>query len=139
MIPFIVAAAASIVSSAMKREQEKRENYLAMLRENAQRLGGDTRMARVIDTNRQIDDQGADYGGALSLVGKAFGDSGTPGTTDATDRWDAGVGKAIDSEIGNPMHLTDPSAEGIPQYAQGLSLEDDDPNALPKWARSIRL
>jgi hypothetical protein len=73
MLPFIIAAAASILANQERQRQERQQLYLKELEQNAARMGGNTQLADVYNTGRQIDAQGADYGSALGLVGQFGG------------------------------------------------------------------
>lgn len=85
MLPFIIAAAASILSNQQKKRQEANQLYLDQLTQNARELGGNTRMADLYRGEAQIGAQGADYGGALGLVGKLGGGGGSDsGDVDVT-------------------------------------------------------
>ena len=83
MLPFIIAAAASILANDQKKKQEAQDLYLDQMRENAREQGGSTRMFDVTNGLRKINMQGADYGGALGLVGKLGGGSDS-GDVDVT-------------------------------------------------------
>jgi len=74
MLPWLIMAAASLLSQKQKEKQQQESLLMDQYRKNAQEAGGSTRMADVMGGERAIQEQGADYGPALlSLVGKATG------------------------------------------------------------------
>lgn len=99
MLPFIIAAAASILANQQKKRQAANELYLDQLTQNAHELGGNTRMADVYNGERKIGAMGADYTGALGLIGKlgsGGSDSGVGADVTPNDQT-FGEGSDIDS------------------------------------------
>lgn len=81
MLPFVIAAAASILANQQKQRREREQLYLDQLERNASRFGGNTDMAQVLERGRSINDEGANYGGALGLVGQLSSSGGGDSTS----------------------------------------------------------
>lgn len=74
MLPWIVAAAAQLLSDNAKRARQQADLYGATLDRNAQRMGGgEYLMGDLYRTQRDIDDQSTNYGALLQLVGSELG------------------------------------------------------------------
>lgn len=97
MLPFIIAAAASIIAAEKKRHDERQAVYLDTLKQNAHQFGGNTQMADVISANRAIGQEGANYGPALGLVGKLDGLGGDSDPDVTPNDQTFGEGSDIDS------------------------------------------
>lgn len=75
MLPWLIMAAASLLSQKQQQKKAQESMLLDQYKQNAHEAGGSTRMADVMGGQMQIDNASADYGPALlSLIGKSTGD-----------------------------------------------------------------
>jgi hypothetical protein len=101
MLPWILAAAAQLLSNKQKQREASRQNYSNQLRMNAQELGGNTRVADEIGQRQQIDSMSADYTNLLPLIGRAFGND------DEDDDDKKGGGGGVQPRSGVRLKLSD--------------------------------
>jgi len=91
-LPWIIAAAASELAAMQKRRKAAEELYGAQLRSSAQRQGGNTDMAELMNAAREIGAIRADYSPQmLSLIGREFDSGDDEDVNDYEERRRRGV------------------------------------------------